>query len=358
MSLDTAAPLHDPADRGVGRGGPAGRPGRPQLAVVIDPILRPEDLLAPDARRRITELAHWDPHFTVHSADSLPDALLARTDVLLTSWGAPCVDEAFLARAPRLKALIHAAGSLRGIATEAAYDRGVVFSSAAWANALPVAEYTLAAILAANKDLLGLREHFRAARTGRGLRQSHRHIGNYRRVVGVVGASRLGRRVIELLRPFDLDVLVHDPYLDAAEADRLGVPGSVELDELCRRSDVLTLHAPAVPATHHMIDRHRLALLRDGATLVNTARGALVDLAALTAEVLSGRLRLVDDVTEPPADSPLYDAPGAFLTPHIAGSYGTELTRLGHAAVAELTRYCSGEPFVHGVSRDAFHRTA
>jgi phosphoglycerate dehydrogenase-like enzyme len=251
----------------------------------------------------------------------------------------------------------HAAGSLRGIATEAAYQRGVAFSSAAWANALPVAEYTLAAVLAANKDLLGLRAHFRSARSGSGLRQSHRHIGNYRRVVGVVGASHIGRRVLELLRPFDLDVLVHDPYLDETEADRLGVR-SVALDELCRRSHIVTLHAPAVPATHHVIDRRRLGLMRDGATLVNTARGMLVELAALTDEVLAGRLRLVDDVTEPPADSPLYEAPGAFLAPHIAGSYGGELARLGNAAVDELARYCVGLPFAHAVTREAFSRTA
>ncbi|HEY3003157.1 MAG TPA: NAD(P)-dependent oxidoreductase, partial [Kribbellaceae bacterium] len=178
---------------------------------------------------------------------------------------------------------------------------------------------------------------------------------------GIVGASRIGRRVLELLRPFDLELVVADPYIDAAEAASLGA-GLVALDELVATSDVVSLHAPDLPETRHLIDARRLAMMREGATLINTtARGALVDTAALTAAVLAGRVYAVLDVTSPevlPADTPLYDHDNVLLTPHIAGSLGTELARMGALAVDEITRLAHGEPLRHPVLQEHLTRTA
>lgn len=168
----------------------------------------------------------------------------------------------------------------------------------------------------------------------------------YRRTVGVVGCSRVGRRVIELLRQLDVTVLVHDPYLPESELRALGaIPTG--LDQLVAAGDVVSLHAPATEETRHLMDRRRLALLRDGATLINTARGSLVDTEALIAELRTGRIDAVLDVTEPdplPADSPLFDLPNVTLTPHVAGSLGSELRRMGAFAVAEVERYAAGRP--------------
>ena len=139
-------------------------------------------------------------------------------------------------------------------------------------------------------------------------------------------------------------MLVSDPYVE----------GGVELDALLAASDVVSLHAPSLPSTRHMLDARRLALLRDGATLINTARGALIDQDALVAELVSGRIDAVIDVTEPevlPPDSPLYDLPNVVLTPHIAGALGVEVRRLGDSALDELERYARGEPFAHPVTR-------
>ena len=110
-----------------------------------------------------------------------------------------------------------------------------------------------------------------------------------------------------------------------------------------------------------MLDARRLALLRDGATLINTARGALIDQDALVAELRTGRIDAVLDVTEPevlPAGSPLYDLPNVVLTPHIAGALGVEVRRLGESALAELERYARGEPFAHPVTRADLDRIA
>ncbi|MGN6334208.1 MAG: hydroxyacid dehydrogenase [Motilibacteraceae bacterium] len=286
--------------------------------------------------------------------------LLRAADVLLTGWGCPRVDDAVLARAPHLRAVMHAAGSVKGHLDPVCWERGIVVSSAVAANALPVAEFALAAVLFAGKGVLALTEDYRTRRDWVHLQRDWPGIGNYRRVVGVVGASRIGRRLLELLRPFDLEVLLHDPYVDALEAASLGAC-AVELDELLAASDVVTLHAPAVPATRHMLDRRRLGLMRDGATLVNTARGSLVDGAALEAELVSGRLSAFLDVTDPdvpPASSPLWELPNVLLTPHVAGAAGNELRRLGDHAVDEIVRFAAGRPLAGEVRAEDLARIA
>jgi phosphoglycerate dehydrogenase-like enzyme len=285
---------------------------------------------------------------------------LADTEVLLTCWGAPPLDEVILDAAPNLRALVHAAGSVKEIVTDECWTRGISVSSAAWANARPVAEYTLGAILLSNKRLLELRERYAAKRSRWSRDQLPLDVGNYGRTIGIVGASHVGRRLIELLRPFGFEILLCDPYVTASEASSLGVR-LADLDELCMTSDVVSLHAPALPATRHMIDGRRLGLLRDGATFINTARGSLVDTEALSDVLATGRLYAVLDTTEPevlPDDSPLYELPNVVLTPHIAGAVGNELRLLGDAALEELTRYASGASFAHPVLRQYLDRTA
>jgi phosphoglycerate dehydrogenase-like enzyme len=285
--------------------------------------------------------------------------VLARTEILVTGWGCARLDEAVLDAAPRLRAVLHSAGSVKSFATPALRERGVAVSSAAAANALPVAEYTLAMILLAGKDVLTARERMRTSRTSAGWGVIP-GIGNYGRRVGVVGASRIGRRVLDLLRPFDLRPALTDPYVDERQAAVLGVP-LLPLDDLLRTSDIVTVHAPETPETHHMIGRRELALMPDGAVLINTARGALVDHDALVTELRAGRLTAILDVTDPeplPADSPLYDLPGAFVTPHLAGSQGNELARLGLTVAQEAERLLAGKEPEYAVDWAALAREA
>lgn len=256
--------------------------------------------------------------------------------------------------------MVHAAGSVKHHITPACWERGLRVTSAAAANALPVAEYTLAAILLAGKDVLPAARRYRELRAPHDWRAELAGHGNYRRCVGIVGASRIGRRVIELLRPFDLEVLLFDPYVDAGTAARLGAE-QVGLDELCARSRIVSVHAPELPATRHMIGAAQLAAMPDGATLINTSRGSLIDGDALLPELVSGRLNAVLDVTEPevpPASSPLYDLPNVLLTPHVAGSLGDEIHRLADFALDEVARYASGLPFADPVTPEDLARMA
>ncbi|MFE7707855.1 hydroxyacid dehydrogenase [Streptomyces sp. NPDC057486] len=320
---------------------------------------RHRDALFPSAAvDRLTRLVDIDPH--VVAEDFAPVPHLAAVEILITSWGCPPLDDAVLTRMPALKAVVHAAGSVKHHVTDACWDRGLLVSTAAAANAVPVAEYTVAAILFANKRVLEIRGLYREHRNALDWTARFPGFGNYRRTIGLVGASLVGRRVLELLRPHDFDILLADPHLDPEAVRSMGVR-LVELDELLAASDVVSLHAPALPETYHLLDARRLSLLRDGATLVNTGRGSLIDTESLTAEALSGRIHAVLDVTEPevlPATSPLYSLPNVLLTPHIAGSLGGELLRITSSALDEVERYCSGREFAYPVTRAALTTSA
>ncbi|WP_329128024.1 hydroxyacid dehydrogenase [Streptomyces sp. NBC_01465] len=313
------------------------------------------------AYARLAEVADAEPAVVVRDfADPAHTDRLAGAEVLFSGWGCPPLTAAALERMPKLRAVVHAAGSVKHHITDACWERGIAVSSAAGVNALPVAEYTVSAILFAGKRVLPAAAAYRTKRTWISPIEVVGNGGNFRRTVGVVGASRIGRRVIELLRPFDLRVLVHDPYLDPAEARALGAE-PVSLDTLALSSDVVTVHAPELPETRHLFDRARLSLLRDGATLINTARGSLVDTEALIEELVAGRLQAVLDVTDPeilPADSPLFDLENCLLTPHIAGSLGNELGRMTHHAMDELESYAAGLPFADPVRAEALAHSA
>ena len=317
---------------------------RPRVVFAMNPAHLPA-LFPADLISRLTELARLDPALCVEDfADARYAADLAEVEILITGWGCPPLDADALARMPRLRAVLHSAGTVRQLITEAAWERGLLVTSAAQANAQPVAEFTLAAVVFAAKDIFAARDRYRVEHVHPSPEQTAT-AGTYRRTLGIIGASRVGRRVLELVRPLDLDVAVSDPYLEPEQAAALGAR-LLELDELLATSDVVSLHAPDLPETRHLIDRRRLGLIPDGGCFINTARGAIVDERALTEELESGRISAILDVTESEplaADSPLYRLPNVFLTPHLAGSIGNERARLGAAVVAEVERYCAGD---------------
>lgn len=334
--------------------------GPPVVLLGMSPEFVPR-LFDEAAMVRLSTLARIDPDTVLRGpSQDWSHPSLGQTEVLLTCWGAPRLDASALALLPRLRAVIHAAGTVKAIVTDECRRRGIRVSSGAAANALPVAEYTVAMILLANKRTLWMARRFGELRSAWRSSEIPRDIGNYHKTVGIVGASRIGRRVIELLRPFDLHVLLADPYVNAQGAERLGVE-LVGLDALCERCDVVSLHAPALPGTRAMMDGTRLAAMRDGATLINTARGALIDNGALMRELCSGRINAVLDTADPEIlldESPLYELPNVVLTPHVAGSLGNELRRMGRSALDELARYASGEPFAFEVRYADLDRSA
>jgi len=331
---------------------------RPAIALSMHPGLE-SFALRPEHLARLAELGDLiDPV----AVDGLPaeraDEVLAAADVLLGHWGCARLDDAFLDRAPRLQMVAYAAGTLREVVTEATFARVPRITSGAAANAVPVAEYTVGAILWANKAAFLERERLRCVEVPPTPR---RHpVGNWAKQIGLVGASHVGRAVVGLLAPYRFDVVVADPYLDDEAAARLGVR-RVDLDTLLSTSDVVSLHAPALPSTERMVGAAELARMMDGATLINTARGVLVDHDALVAELRRGRLSAVLDVTDPeplPPGHPLLALPNCVVTPHLAGSQGAELSRLAELAIDEIRRFTAGEPPLHPVHATDLERVA
>ncbi|WP_433169119.1 hydroxyacid dehydrogenase [Kribbella sp. CA-247076] len=316
-------------------------------------------VLVPRVRARLEAVATVLPvgPGTTFLDDPAIAAALPEVDVLLTGWGCPRIGPEVLDAAPKLQAILHAAGTVKAIVAPEAYERGIQVSSAAHANALPVAEFTVAAIVLAGKRAFRLAAQYRTSRTKA---DPHGMPGSYGTTVGLLGASRIGRMVAERLRSFDLHVLISDPYLTAAEAAGLGAE-LVGNDELFRRSDIVSVHAPLLPETAGLVDARLLGLLRDGSVLINTARGKIVDAAALERECVAGRIDAVLDVTDPeplPPDSPLLDLPNVFVTPHVAGAVGNEIARLGELAVSELERLSAGKPLHHAITPSDLGRIA
>ncbi|UJW87187.1 hydroxyacid dehydrogenase [Devosia sp. SL43] len=288
-------------------------------------------------------------------------AVLGQIDILVTGWGCPMVTAEVVRAAPNLKLIAHAAGTVKYTLDPAVYAAGIVVTHAADANAVPVAEFTLAAIIFANKRVFELRDRYRADPARRSsYALMDEPIGNYQRTVGLVGASRIGRKVARMLAAFDFKVLLSDPFVRPGDAVLEGAE-LVELDTLMARSDVVSIHAPSLPSTKAMIGSRQLKLMQDGAAFINTARGAVVDETALIAELQTGRIHAVIDVTDPEipaADSPLYSLPNVFLTPHVAGAVGMERLRLGQMAVDEVERFVKGVPLEFAVEPALLERLA
>ncbi|WP_375385753.1 hydroxyacid dehydrogenase [uncultured Microbacterium sp.] len=299
-------------------------------------------LFTPALTARLLDIAECDPALVVTDFETAPRERLAKVEVLLTGWGCPRVDAFALELMPALRLIAHAAGTVKAHVDPVCWERGVQVTTAAAANAIPVVEFALAQIILAGKDVLGATHRYAAGRPRPA--ESSGQVGNFGRTVGIIGASTIGRGVLERLEAFDLDRVVADPTITVQEARRLGAR-LVGLDELMGLADVVSLHAPLLPSTEGMIGAHQLAALKDGATFINTARGRLVDHQALLRELATGRISAILDVSEPeplePAH-PLFALPNVQLTPHIAGAAGTEVYRMTSLALDEIDHFAAG----------------
>jgi phosphoglycerate dehydrogenase-like enzyme len=314
-----------------------------------------------EERRRIAELV--DVLGAPQTSRSIWEHrdLLETADVLITGWGGPRLDEAFLDAAPRLKLVLFGAGSVSPLMTEAAWKRGIVVTSAYAANAIPVAEYTLSMIL------FSLKHGWQLSRATRQLRDFPGRDGApgcFGSTVGLVSLGIIARTLLKLLKQTDMNVIAYDPFVTAADAAALGVELKT-LPELFRLADVVSIHTPHLSETEGMIGGSHILSMKQGATLINTARGAVIRQdEMLQAAARRPDLQFVLDVVtkEPPeADSPFYTLPNVVLTPHIAGSVGRECHRMAQFMIEELERYRAGKPLQWLVTQElaalTSHRT-
>ena len=295
----------------------------------------------------------YAPQQTVQSVTEHPE-ILKPVEVIISGWGAPCMDAGFLDSAPDLKLVLYGAGSIRGIVTDEFWDRGNLINSAYGANAIPVAHYTLSQILFCLKHGWQF-AHAVKRLHGYPMQQEFMGPGAYRSTVGIISLGMVGRMVCQLLAPFQLRIVAYDPYVTPDTAQSLGVE-LVALGDVFRQADVVSLHTPWLKETEGMITGKHFQQMKQGASFINTSRGAVVSEDEMIG-VLAQRpdLFAVLDVThpEPPApDSALYTLENVVVTPHIAGSMGRECNRMGRYMVEDLQRYLRGEPLMWGITRE------
>lgn len=289
-------------------------------------------------------------------SSALATKLLREAVACVTGWGSPQLGAELVAAAPKLRLVAHSAGSVKPFVSDALWARGIRVTSAAAAIAVEVAHFTFALITLGAKNVWEMNRRVRAGGWGWEGSLCRELCGA---TVGICGAGQVGRRVLGLLSMNPPKrVLLYDPFVSATEAKRLGARKS-SLEKLLRASDVISLHVPLVAATRHLLNAKRLALIRDGATLINTARGALIDEAALISELRRGRFRAFLDVTdpEPPvADHPFRWLPNVFLTPHIAGSVAEGRLRQGDLVTEEILRFLRGGRLRYEVRKEQLDR--
>lgn len=296
---------------------------------------------------------------TKENYQEYPD-VLKEAEVIFSGWGAPVFDESLLDRTPHLEAIFYAAGTMKKLLTDEVWKRGIKVTTANKANAIPVAEFTLSEILFSLKNGWKLSKQLKEEKSYRnGI--FHPVIGSYQSTVGIISLSQIGRKVIELLQHFDLKILAYDPFATEDEASRLNVK-LCSLEDIFKKSDVVSLHTPLLPNTKGMITGEHFQSMKENATFINTARGAIVREDELI-EVLQERpdLMALLDVTypEPPVeDSPLYTLPNVVLTPHIAGSSGNEIARLGAFMLEEAERYTTGKSLQYEISEQSYRNMA
>ena len=280
---------------------------------------------------------------------------LSDVEYVFSTWGMLMLTvEEIHEYLPQCKAVFYAAGSVQYFARPF-LENGIAVHSAWAANGVPVAEYTFAQIVLATKGFF-----HRLHKPGSGYIWTNRNVyvdfpGNYDITVGIIGAGMIGKMVIERLHR-DLDrvrVVVFDPFLSDEKAAALEVE-KCTLEELFAQSDVISNHLANNPQTVGMLDAHLFDRMKPNTTFINTGRGAQVVEADMIAALQADPSRAaVLDVTypEPPAeDSPLYTMDNVYLTPHIAGSLGNEVRRMGEYMLSEYRCVAAGAPTKYAVT--------
>lgn len=318
---------------------------------LLDP--GPYDMIYPEEERsQIRQLVDIYAPLQTSEMVAHDPSILDEAEVIFSGWGCPTFTERLLNAAPWLKIIFYGAGSIKGVVTDSFWARQIIITSAYEANGIPVSEFTLAQILISLKGYWWHVQKFWDSNTWWDRLPA---AGGFGSTVGLISLGMIGSMVAERLKTYELKVIAYDPYATQEIATRLNVR-LCSLEEIFKTADVISLHTPWLPETVGMITGAHFALMKTGATFINTARGAIVNEAEMVA-VLKQRpdLYALLDVTypEPPAiDSPLRGLPNIIISPHIAGPNPNECKRNGQYVIDELKRYLNGQPLRYAISRD------
>lgn len=318
-----------------------------------------ESFFPPAHQARLNRLFKWERN-SARTATGAFKRKLAEADALITTWDSPQFGEDLLQTAPKLRIIAHCGGEVKSRLAAPLFDK-LTITNAAGPMADATAELGAAFLLYCARDVDRYRAEVRKP-SNRIYSDVHVH-GSAEYVCGrevaMIGFGRIGRALVDMLRGFDLQWTVYDPFAPRSLARNYPAVFS-ELKPLLKRAEFLVLTAALTERTRGLLDRKALALLPDGAVVINIARGGLIDLAALTNEVRRRRLRCALDVTDPteplPIDHPLRKLPGAIITPHIAGS-GQQVRRdIAETVIDDLEKFFRGKPVQNRVTTEMLER--
>jgi phosphoglycerate dehydrogenase-like enzyme len=339
----------------VGKNPCASGGDRPRVLVLASdelfPFFFPEETIA-----RLDEIVQWERYASRADSAQLRE-MIAQAEALITTWHSPFLGAEMLDGAPHLRLIAHCGGEVKARMEKSVFNR-VVVTNAPEAMALPAAEMALALTLALVRRLPQYEREMRGGgNTNTNLASVGEHL--FGRRVGIVGFGRIGRTFARLIEPFGAELLISDPYASLDEVATVKAK-TTSLEDLLRACSVVVLAAGLTKETRGMLDARRLSLMPDGAYLVNVARGGLIDLEALLAQLRTGRITAALDVTDPleplPEDHELRRLPNVLLTPHVAAG-GVEVRReMGATAVEEVARFFRGEKPKNVVTREMLER--
>jgi len=311
------------------------------------------DVFGRGRRERIAELVQLYPQVVTAASFAAHAPALGDVEVIFATWGMPALSAQQLGQLPALKAVFYAAGNVKAFARPL-IERDVVLVSAWAINAIATTE------LALSQVLLTCRGYFRSLRRYEETKSlsAAKPFARTRaegETTGIIGMGWIGRGLTAELLARGFKVLASDPFLSFERAQQLSVE-KVTLEELFRRSYIVSNHIPDLPSTKQVLGGSLFESMRDGATFINTGRGAQVVEADLV-RVFSARADLTAllDVTdpEPPLEgSALWTLPNVIISPHIGGTIGDEVTRLSDAMIGEFLAWDAGRPLRYQVTRE------
>ena len=331
---------------------------RPKVLIVCNQGVHDASLLPADLDR-LSAIADWEwlrlEGGVAFGPNEDPDAIrqliehVGDVDCVVVSHGSPMISAEVMDGAPDLKIVGELAGDRFAyrIDVESAWERGIRTVDTTHGSSYPVAEWALGLILI---SLRNAGDSFRRILAGDASKPAHNDFGFVHgeltgKRVGLIGCGHIGRRLVKLLRPFEVEIRVYDPYMASELPEAIGVV-KTSLENVLAKSDVIVCLAPLTPATAGMIGRRELDLIQSNSVFVNVSRGAVVDSDALIARLKRGDIVAGLDVFDPEpisADSEIIGLPNTFLSPHIAGVTLTSRERFFTLMVDELERFFRGE---------------
>lgn len=276
--------------------------------------------------------------------------LVEDVDVCITGWGCPRFDEEILSRASRLKLIAHTGGSVASIVSDHLYEKNIKVISGNWLFAESVAEGVLAYILCSMRNLI----YYNYVVNTQGWATQIYNEGLLDQTMGLIGFGLVARYLVGMLKPFRVKTKVYDPYVSDEICREYGVKRST-LEDVVSTSKIISIHAPKIPETYHMIDKRLLEMIPDGALLVNTARGSIIDEEALAVELRKNRFKAVLDVfeVEPlPADSKLRGLSNVIIIPHMAGPTVDRRKMVTLALLEDIESFFNGNGLKYEISKE------